>query len=1166
MSTVKWTDEQKEAIVYEGNNILLSAAAGSGKTAVLVERVIRRLKQTGAPERILVSTFTRKAAAEMKMKIINALNEASDADPDNAVLASAALRSSSLRVSTIDSLCIGLVRENIDRLDVGALNGTFSIMSNEEAESIRKTASESVIEELHHEASPDFKRLNDMCTDDSGDKRLANYICRLSEFAATSPFPERFYQELRASVCDTSPIPETRHGKILIQQIASDLSFVADVYKQAISLHSHFVPDTEKSSEILAGERDFVDVLLMKIQALKTDADWDDFLDTIRPKKFERLNLKKGYENNPEDKDQVKSLRDFGKGIIEQITKNYIPATSAEHRQDMEKILPICNALIDATIRFDDRVRTIKYEKNSIGFSDVLHLAIRLLLEEDGVTRTEFCEQLRGDFDEIFIDEYQDTNLAQDTFFWALSNGKNRFMVGDAKQSIYGFRHTEPALFTDKFNSYTDDGSGDGRRLALSKNFRSDEGIINAANYIFDRLIIPEMGGIDYTRERLVHNDEREELKDNPVEVILYNKSKNSSENTASEAVAIADYIEKHLGECYAPNKNPADYGDFCVLCRKKKNFTEYGDELRKRGIPFVSDEDVSLLERPEIRILVSILTIVDNPSDDMALLSAMYSPVFAFTPDELTEIRLENKYFTLWQCVNSASKKSAKARDFLDRLSRLRALSSCMGLSDFIRRVVNDLAYEETAICFKGGDSARTNIRRFIEFSDSYDSSDNKDLHGFIRFLIYLQDSDGKVTAKLPPASANCVRLMTMHGSKGLEFPYVILASLNSERGDSEDGGIQLNKNAGIGIRLADRENLSRYETISSTAVKLFGKKEETAEHLRLLYVATTRAKHRLSIILPLPVSSTFGKNLSAVGMKKKFTESEIMQLKNSAEILTAAIFRHPDMEELRESYGKYGVPMLDGKANFQTVMPVDMEESPEEEPEEEANFDADACLLEKISDKASKDYAYSYLSAVPSKKSASRSDKEFNARFVATSKPSFLSDGNLTAAARGTAYHKFLELCDFQSLAQNPEEEYEKIRLSGKMTENELDVVSLDSLIAFVKSPVGEAAIEADAVYKELSFGVFMPAGQILNNCPKEAEDEKILVQGMADLVFVKDNRAVIVDYKTDNVDSVEELKDMYAMQLKIYRYAVGQVLEIPVEDTVLYSLRLSQTVEVV
>lgn len=1175
---MRWTTEQQAAIDHKGQNLLLSAAAGSGKTAVLTERVGKLFAETGNPERLLVVTFTRKAADEMKQKIIRSLGKKYEADPSDVNIAKAYRTIDLADISTIDSFCIRLVRENAAAAGVSP---AFRIASDSEEKIIAAKAMLMTLDALHGKGGEDFDRLCELYCSDRDDSDIETLIRRIYNFSASSPFPKEKRHEMLAMFDGEGKISESVWGRAILENTRITAEHARNLYSKALRIYGLPRDDTGDKAYFLWAEYD----LCVRIEELSVpgigDAEWDELRElllSLKKKEYTKFNLdyaKHGFDSKSTTKITIKALRDSAKEALIGIT---VFPSGAENKKDLETLRPLAKVLFDAADMYGDFLTGLKSAANVMTFSDTLHAAIALIADREG-NPTALGKEYRSRYDEIMIDEYQDTSEAQDMLFGALSDGGNLFMVGDAKQSIYKFRGTTPSVFTGKADAYKH-GNG-GRALTLTKNFRSDRDIIDNVNFIFNQIIRPEVGNIDYTQEQLVHNDERKELTGTPgFELCLFDRKD-------AEPGAVTAYIRDHLGEVFAYGDNgepkTACYGDFCLLFRKKTRMEEFAEALGKAGIPYVSDSDSELLDNHEIMVLCAILDVIDNPLNDVPLTAAMYSPVFGFTVDELAEIRMTNAYAPLWQNLREYAKQNEKAAGFIGTISGLRDLSVCTGLQDFIRKVVSELDFLEIASCIHGCRYAKDNIAAFIRLAGEYDGSADRDIHGFMRFLTTVREGRCEIKSSVPSGRADSVRIMTIHKSKGLEFPYVIICdSPYYDNADEKKLPIRLNGTAGAGMNIRDKKTYGKYDTVSSLGVSLTEEKENAAENIRLLYVALTRAVNRLVVCLPGLHQSNginrFAATTNAcfvLGHDTMLDEYTILNNSLHGKILEYALARHPRLSLMEEkaaetSTGKSTFVccaeklVTDAKAAESYFVPEETENGETEEPCAPPYEETEAGTA-AIAEKA--DYVYPYLcfEGILAKRSASRSNREFNTQYIGASRPAFMNDGRLTPAAKGTAYHRFLQLCDFARLAEDPEAERYRVRSMGKLSDDEMDIIDTDKLYAFVTSETGRAAIGADEIYKELPFNIFMKASEIYDDCPPEAADEDILVQGMADLVFVKDGKAVIVDYKTDRVSDAEDLKARYGRQLAIYRRAVGEILGIPVSDTLLYSLPLNTPVSV-
>ncbi|HHU84057.1 MAG TPA: helicase-exonuclease AddAB subunit AddA [Clostridiales bacterium] len=1151
MATFTPTQEQQKAIDCSGNNILLSAAAGSGKTKVLVDRVMRILSETGAPERLLIVTFTKKAAAEMKFKIISELSTRLADDPNNYKLAQASMKIDMAQISTIDSFCIKVVRENAGLLE---LTPTFSIISDAELALFKTKAMTAAIEEMHEKKSDGFFAATELFMTDRNDELIDSAIYSLYDKSQSQSNPDEYLKGLLNMYKEDSHIPETIWGQTILEHITCILDCALEKYSLGYSEVDFEGMETTK--KILEDERDFTEVFREKIQNIKTNDDWDKILFHYS----EVINSQgmfvtwKGNKEYKDISDKAKLFRDRGKELLRKVASliSTLP-TSEQHAEENKFIYPVAESFFEAVSLYRKYLDELKQESGVLEFIDVLHKGLDLLQNNPAL-----CESYRQSFDEILIDEYQDTNNAQDEFFRLLSNGKNLFMVGDVKQSIYAFRDANPEIFTDKFKRFQN--TDDGIALTLSKNFRSDKDIIDNVNFIFEQLMQEKLGGIDYKNDRLVcHNDEIKE----ECGFQIYVGEKDST--VQDEAKFIAEYIEKSTIE----NRN--NYGDFCILLRSRTKAQYYAEALEYYNIPYSIDTKTNPLKADETNLLTALLTVIDNPLDDVSLVAVLFSPMFGFSIDEISKIRMVDRSTSIWQNINSIildenNELYEKLKSFTDKITEYRTLSSCMNISAFIRRIIHETDFDHIAKCLKNAENVDQNITDLLKYAESYESNNTIDLHGFLRFLFYVTKNQNDTEKNVTSGTGNFVKIMTVHASKGLEFPVVFVGDLFST-GNRDRGQLRLHKTTGLGMKLINREKYQNYETLGFTAVKLANEKDEAAEKLRLLYVALTRARNKIVLCFPDPSRSGFTASLKSNcttvnPAKVTLHPYEIFSANSFGNLLVYSLFRHNELTSLRDKFDM-ALPLLqsDSRAHSDIIQGLFESTDINNEPEQDAIIDEEQ--FHELKKRADYIYPYLELNSFMAKRSASFSNKAFNSTYVAKSVPLFMQGDIMTPAARGTAYHNFLQLCNFKKLAENPTAEIERVSKQGNMTKQEIEILNPYLLSKFAKSDIGQAAANADEIYRELEFNILVKPEVVYDNVPDYAKDEEILIQGMIDLVFIKDKKAYIVDYKTDRVKDIHDLLEIYSKQMEFYKIAVQEIFDIPVNDTLLYSLPLGTAI---
>jgi ATP-dependent helicase/nuclease subunit A len=1177
MAKVVWTKHQEKAIELKGGGIALSAAAGSGKTAVLVERVIQLLldeKDPCHPSELLVVTFTNAAAGEMRQKIKREINSRIALNPFDVRLTKLKIGIESADICTMDSFCIKLLRENFHKTDISP---DFRPLDGSEETALRKETLESVIEELYMERGEAFRRMADVVTESRSDAALGEFIETLYNQAMVYPFPFKWLDSVAESYENSN---ESIWHDIIRGKIKEVANYCISLVNDALTLSYR--------DEVLAAR--YPDVLerelsnYKRIADLAEGGDWDELMNSLKGISFDSLPTIRNMGDNIY-KLSAQAKRNKAKGTIMDCKEKYAVATSDEHKEDLTYLLPVIRELVNAAMVFSDRLFDRMKAKNAYSFSVLNQLALRLLIKEDengDLYKTELAQELSDNYKHVLIDEYQDTNELQNTIFRTLSSeGEKLFVVGDVKQSIYRFRLAMPEIFLSLLESSADaDERKFPARLFLDRNFRSRKDIISAVNFLFSCLMSKETGDVEYTEghEMIAGAEyEDEEKRLNPavsLHILEHDKQNSELKKLEAEAKYIASFIKRTIQSGVTvgqkEKKHPVRASDFCILIRNANAVAYmYRDALIKEGIDAYAEEKNGFFGATEIAVMLSFLRTIDNPSRDVDLLALMFSPIYGFTPDEIAELRMLDKNASLYSCLSQyVLSGNEKAKTLMEDIRLFRNLSGIMPTAKFIRSIYEKTGYMSIVGAMSRSEKRKANLSLLCEYAEEYEKNKGTGLSGFIRKMDILQRMDGD----LPSASgvsegADVVRIMTVHKSKGLEFPYVIIANCAGIMYDNQRR-YTVTPETGLGVKIRNAEKLNIYSTVPSVATGILARKNEAAEYLRLLYVAMTRAREAL--IMVSSFESTEKKVQSAVTAlptEGNISSYAVSSAQSFADWLLLGFLRHPDAAKLRNMCAA-GELIETQPADFSLDVVLNAEDDISQD-EPAAEFKADRRLLREIEKRVAYEYPYSALAAVPAKMSASELFAvRFNSEFFALSKPAFACDGEMTASEKGSANHKFLQLCDLGAASKDIDAELNRLLSTGKMTEQEINAVSKEAAEGFFNSDTARRILEADRVLREQNFTIQIPAAEIFRELKNgTAADEKILIQGRVDLVYVKGDRAVVVDYKTDRVTSEKTLVSRYEGQLTVYLRAVSEILRMPRENVSaeLYSLHLNKSIPV-
>lgn len=1172
MEKRQWTREQALAICDTRGTLLLSAAAGSGKTAVLVERVLRMLTRKKNPipaDRLLIATFSLEAAKELRRRLDKGLGALLQNDPGNGLYRRQQLLLQKADISTISAFCGRLAREHFQELE---LSSDFRIAENEELSDLRTDVMDEVLEEQYQNEA-DFAQLVEfLCGKD--DEKLGQVISEIYEFIRSLPFGFRWLDERLADYQTDAPVLQTAWGQVLAENAKETLEYAGKLLRDAVCL-------MEKDEKIAAAYQDgylAAVQLLSDIRRILDNGDWDAFYFAVRDFKLPSVRQLRGYKGHPL-KERVSGMRDDVKKKMEKLA-GQLAGTESDFAEDRKTLYPMIRILFDTVKLFELRFSAAKREKNIADFSDLEHFALRLLVEEtpDGFVRTPLAKQLSEEYDALLIDEYQDTNGVQDAMFMALSRDENNlFLVGDVKQSIYRFRQAMPEIFLKKREEYARyDRKHYPAALILGRNFRSRRSVTDTVNYLFGQLMSRELGEIDYNAdEELVPGaDYAETGGADAAEFHVIDKAgeKYPEKDAVYEARYIAGLVRRMLDEGYrvkdGDEMRPCRPGDFCILLRAQKNKASvYAQALNLAGIMTWADTDGAFLGSREVSALLSLLQAIDNPLADIPLLAAMLSPMFSFTADDLAAIRLESPDGSFYLALNDCARNgNQKCTAFLEKLSDYRQLAAVLQTDRLIDYLLDDTDFMDILQVMPDASQRRSNIRLFRSYAVQYGKAGFSGLSGFLRLIARMQEKNTDMkSASRPPDGEDTVRIMSIHASKGLEFPICIVADCGKGFNLQDLYTNGLNSRLGFSMRVRKPEQLKQYTNVPFEAVKLENERLMKSEEMRILYVALTRAKEKLIMTMTTDdLKSRIGSLLPALGEKQKLPHYAVRSARSFGDWLMMAMLRNPDAEPLWQTAGQSREYTLRCDSPIRvSVAPPPKEAIASEQEERHFVQSADAMLYDRLKQQADYCYPYEEEARLPSKLSVTQiTSLQTGESRISLSAPRFLQEEVMTGAEKGTAVHTFLQFADFDQCRTDLAAEVKRMVDKQFITPMQGEALRMDKLEAFFRSPVCDLILGAQHAYREYKFMYEIPAKELYEDA---AGEETILVQGIADCVVENTDGIVIVDYKTDQVSSPEILIQRYAPQLSLYRRAISQQFQKPVEQCVIYSVELEQEIEV-
>ncbi len=1194
-----WTPNQQSAIDAPCRDILVSAAAGSGKTAVMVERIVSRILHGKVDiDKILVVTFTNAAASELKSRLMTKIMDALDNADNTDYLNRQLMLIGTASICTIDSFCLDVLRQNFYKV---GLDPSVKVGDGAEIEMIKADVIDKVLEDYYNKEDEIFLKLINSYTAKS-DNEFAEIILKIYNFSCSLPGGVEELSDLKDKFTHNEVWEE-----YFIKKAHSLSQRACSLYDRAIQ-NAGFGDELKKVKDQLYDEKNSFNLILNAFT-------WQDVRKAIECMEFSTMRFPKNTEESI--KESIKGPRDSAKDLKKELGSIF-SFSYDEVCGDIEETGLLLDKIIEIVYKFAKEFSAEKLSKGIIDFSDVEHLALKLLKNEDG-SPSDTAKQLMEKYEEIYVDEYQDCNGVQEKLFSLISRANegtpNMYMVGDMKQSIYGFRGSEPSLFKHKSDVYPVYMAGDGKynKIVLNKNFRSRKCIIDAVNSIFSQIMSEKCGEMDYTEsEHLYYNEHSyNDVNDdmNKVDLALIEMGTEqialddavadiTSELKALEAEAI--YVSNKINEIvscenylvYDKTKETyrrVKYSDIVILLRSAGDKAEtFSAILNAAGIPNYCELKGAYYDTPEVAFVINYLKIIDNPYDDVALLTVMRHAVTGFSDDDFVSIRLSKPkgyfYLSVLNYIKNNNDGLAKKLSlFVERLNNYCALSGYLPADKLIWEIVKDTGYMSYLTFTSNAELRKANVRSLINKAHAFEKSSYKGIFDFIRYVDSVRKTDdGVESAKTLSDDEDVVRIMTIHKSKGLEFPVVFLANVTKQFNDMDlkSDKILLHKRNGFGLNYYDFLNHFYYELPQKRYIKDIKYKEMLSEEMRVLYVALTRAREKLFITgASKNIYARIEKLANAVRYDDKLlSEESVTFAKSYSDWILMSVIRNKnlickrlgfDFSETFDDGSKFILNILD-----KNDMILNISEKPKN-----SHFDTDGYKesdMEFVKSVFEFEYPYKRLANLPSnmsvtelKQRENEADNVYN--FYHQQKlvsPSFaLKKSCLSAADIGIATHIVMEKLDFARVNTLDEIHLQvgELVLKGFLSETEANAVKCENVLRLFKTPLGKKMQEnMDTLKREFSFKYLMDASEVLKDTRC---GETIVVQGMIDAYFEDENGdIVIVDYKTDRVTSKEEIKNRYAPQLKYYKIALEKALNKKVSKTFLFLLDTGEVIEVV
>ena len=1175
-----WTPQQLNAITSTGGSVLVSAAAGSGKTKVLVERVIRLITSSDNPvdvDRLLVVTFTRDAAAEMKQRISQALAELLDNDPFNPQLIRQSKLQYTASICTIDSFCGDLVKEYFHTLGVSA---DYRVADTAELELMKTAAMDIAVEAFYNEGGAGFGELLDAFSGKGGDQNLRATVEKIHGFLETQPFPDLWLDEMYESYGERS-VTASIWGRIIIDYAVPAVAHCVNLCESSLSLLGE-ADDKLKNKLSPIIEDDLI--YFQTLQSRLLGEDWDSIVGAVHSFAAKQLRPPNGYKEDP-IKLAVASNRNRVKDTVKRLQK-YFCRTAAEAHDEFSELQKLVRVLFDLTRRYIHELDELKRKKNVLTFADIELLAVKLLAapnDSGGYEKTAQGCEISSRYDAVIVDEYQDVNDVQNLIFNCMSRDEqNLFTVGDVKQCIYGFRQAKPQIFVNRRKSYArfdPENPSYPATIILDKNFRSRAEVCDTVNFIFSRLMTRDTAQMDYTRDEYLNvGFPYEPAEGCETEIALIDKSEFKDEDSAElEAAYIARRIREIMSSdmtvTVGSEKRRPTYGDFAVMLRSAKNSAPvYVKTLKDRGIPAYSEEKESAFDTLEVKILLNLLRVINNPTSDIALLSVLCSPIYGFTPDELAQLRAKSRRTSLFSSLEAFKPQSKKAAAFLTQLEALRSCACVTTVDELIGRVLELTSLGAVTCAVSGGDTPLKNLNLVRHFARAYEGGGGKTLSDFIGYIDRLIEGG----VELPSAAANDaeslngVRVLSVHKSKGLEYPFCFLAGVAKQFNKRDlSSDVLIDSFAGLGIKR--KQGVCRFSTLPRLAVEIEIERNELAEELRILYVALTRAREKLIILGTLSNAEKYISDTASELMFNYIIDPYTITSSNKIlDWITLCALCNPSSRRrmlsgseqitLREDYPAWDFRLINAPEQLAFGFSGDeLLRVAADSRKTELNY------TEILSWNLSFQYPNAAATALPQKVSASQiahtqSDDYFE-KIIA--KPRFLSREHSSAVERGSAHHQFLQYCDFALARKSVADEAARLESEGVLSPEQAELIDRDGLERLVHNSLFDRVIASDKLYREERFTVKIHPSLISEDYPDT--DDEIVMQGAVDLAFEEDGKIVIVDYKTDRVRDINKLVTLYKKQLVLYKEAMRQSLEQEVSECLICSVALNDVIKV-
>ena len=1242
MSSPKWTNEQQAVINSRDSNLLVSAAAGSGKTAVLVERIIQMITDKNKPiniDKLLVVTFTNAAASEMRERIGSAIGKALDANPENKHLQNQLVLLNKASITTIHSFCLEVIKSNFHKIN---LDPNFRIGDSTECTILKQEAIEEVFEELYKNQEQSFLNLVESYAEKKGDAKLQDIILSIYNFSTSSPDPKKWLKDSAEmfNIDEAFKFSDSVWAKAILNNIYIELVGLELEMRKALQ---ELINEEELETYTEKFKHDY-EIIRDVLEA--SNISWDQTYASIIKSKFSdyRKGMKKISKDAPnyvrELKEKSDDIRKKAKKIIDDMRANTFNKDKDNINEEIRYLYYVVSSISEVVIKFENEYSNKKREKGIIDFSDIEHFALEILVNKEDDSPSDVAISYRDKYYEIFIDEYQDSNLVQEVLLSTIAkiDNPNRFMVGDVKQSIYRFRQAKPEIFLQKYATYSIEEEAKYKKIMLYKNFRSRKEVIDSANYIFENIMSRSIGEIEYTEDERLNlgaifkeNTDENVIVGGPTEIhIMNNESSQNEENTeeklsedVEEEISTIQLEARMVGNIIKDMMKPDEngktqmifdkntdnyrnikYKDIVILLRATSSWAPvFTEELMNMDIPTYADIGIGYFDTIEIKIIVALLQIIDNPMQDIPLIAILNSPICGFTSEDLIDIRKldEHKYFyeALVEATKQDNELGKKCTKVIEDLKRYKTKSLYMSTDEFLWYLYTDTGFYAYIGALPGGSQRQANLKVLFERAKQFESTSFKGIFSFINFINKLKKSNTDMgSAKTLGENADVVRIMTIHKSKGLEFPIVICSGMNKQFNKQDfKNDILYHHSLGYGPKIVDYERKISYPSIAREAVKSRLNIENLSEEMRVLYVAFTRPKEKLIITGTVKnIQKSINNWSNGVTINKPISEYKIIKGKTFLDWIMPAVLKHEDLAQIRENTELYGQEIHDSKWTYKIWNKNQITLNTEEKENQSSKNIIELLKLEdnqgeeynQIKEKLDFRYLYNESTTKPSSISVTEIkkihnqleeglSKEIFTRNINLKKPKFKDESKeikFTGAEKGTIIHLAMEVIDFSKVKTIEEIKVQVSTLIDKniITKQQATVINPYKIYKFFRTDIGKRILNSKFIKKEQVIYTQVKLKDIYINEDSEVQNEQyneesIMLRGIIDLYFEEDDEIVIVDYKTDfiNDENKDELIEKYKKQINMYSDAIEELTGKKVKDKCLYFFGLDDCIYV-